>query len=95
MESILAAAESDMYEEGVSDVGPGGPSASGRPAFGGVQRRPGNMASMSGADDAVYAERRKHTGAQPNKEHKHALFKKFRSWNFRTVDLFCIVMSYK
>lgn len=71
LESILAAAESDMYEEGVTD-----PS---RPGAGAVQRRPGNMASVSGADDSVYAERRRQGGNLSNKEHKHALFKKFRS----------------
>ncbi|XP_066972454.1 general transcription and DNA repair factor IIH helicase/translocase subunit XPB [Macrobrachium rosenbergii] len=64
LEQILAASESDMYEEGQSlDKG------------GGSHRRVGNMSSMSGADDSVYAEKRK--GGK--KEHLHYLFKKFRS----------------
>ncbi|KAF2357840.1 Helicase XPB/Ssl2 [Trinorchestia longiramus] len=73
LESILAAAESDLFEEGVGDVG-------GKPGSGGTtfQRRPGNMASVSGADDAIYAEKRRQ-GPIGGKEHKHALFKKFRS----------------
>ncbi|XP_064097215.1 general transcription and DNA repair factor IIH helicase subunit XPB-like [Macrobrachium nipponense] len=64
LEQILAASESDMYEEGQS-LDKGGSS----------HRRVGNMSSMSGADDSVYAEKRK--GGK--KEHLHYLFKKFRS----------------
>ena len=64
LELILAASESDMYEEGqLVD------------RSGGSHRRVGNMSSMSGADDSVYGEKRK--GGK--KEHLHYLFKKFRS----------------
>ncbi|KAB7501458.1 DNA excision repair protein haywire [Armadillidium nasatum] len=72
LETILAASESDMYEDYGGGDRPG--SSSGAPGF---QRRVGSMGSMSGADDSVYAEfRRRQTNS--NKDHKHYLFKKFR-----------------
>lgn len=79
LERILAATESDLYEEGLGDAGttPGGRPMTG-PGGSAIHRRPGNMSSVSGADDSVYAERRRH-GGTGSKEHKHALFKKFRS----------------
>uniref|UniRef100_A0A6A7FUC9 General transcription and DNA repair factor IIH helicase/translocase subunit XPB n=1 Tax=Hirondellea gigas TaxID=1518452 RepID=A0A6A7FUC9_9CRUS len=82
LESILAATDNDLYEE-IDGSGEGTTgnktTGSGGGKFG-VSRRPGSMASVSGADDAVYAERRKHHGGiGPKLEHKHALFKKFRS----------------
>lgn len=64
LEQILAASESDMYEEGVLVDRPGG-----------SMRRAGNMGSMSGADDQIYGERRKGS----KKDHQHFLFKKYRS----------------
>nr|XP_045615780.1 general transcription and DNA repair factor IIH helicase subunit XPB-like isoform X1 [Procambarus clarkii] len=66
LEQILAASESDMYEEGVSN----------ERGMSGSQRRVGNMGSMSGADDSIYGERRR--GAKKDSHH-HFLFKKFRS----------------
>ncbi|XP_037788655.1 general transcription and DNA repair factor IIH helicase subunit XPB-like [Penaeus monodon] len=65
LEQILAASESDMYEEGLG----------GERAVGGSMRRAGNMGSMSGADDQIYGERRKSS----KKDHQHFLFKKYRS----------------
>lgn len=65
LEQILAASESDMYEEGLG----------GDRAGGGSMRRAGNMGSMSGADDQIYGERRKGS----KKDHQHFLFKKYRS----------------
>lgn len=40
-------------------------------------RKAGNLASMSGADDAVYYEYKK--SASSSTANKHPLFKKFRS----------------
>lgn len=71
LEIIIAASESDMYEEYIGDR-PQAASGSGV-----TQRRVGSMGSMSGADDSVYAEVRRKTGSS-NKDHKHYLFKKFR-----------------
>ncbi|XP_037075678.1 general transcription and DNA repair factor IIH helicase subunit XPB-like [Pollicipes pollicipes] len=66
LQQVLAASDLDADEERV-------PGEQGRPGGGGgggFQRRAGNMASMSGADDAVYMEYRRNI--------KHPLFKKFR-----------------
>uniref|UniRef100_A0A1B6E978 General transcription and DNA repair factor IIH helicase/translocase subunit XPB n=3 Tax=Auchenorrhyncha TaxID=1955247 RepID=A0A1B6E978_9HEMI len=68
LQQVLAASETDADEERVPGEGlvnRGGPSTS---------RRTGNMASMSGADDAVYMEYRRQHFANI----KHPLFKKFR-----------------
>jgi len=65
LQQVLAASDMDADEERV-------PGEGGRPgAGGGFQRRAGNMASISGADDAVYLEYRRNI--------KHPLFKKFAS----------------
>ncbi|XP_076033278.1 ATP-dependent DNA helicase hay [Oratosquilla oratoria] len=69
LETILAASEADMYEENTIDGRSG--------AGGNFQRRVGSMGSMSGGDDSVYAELRKKNAV--NKDHKHFLFKKYRS----------------
>lgn len=66
LEIILAASESDMYEEGA-----GGEMIR-------VSRRPGHMGSMSGADDAIYGERRKMS--KKDNDSRHSLFKKFRAY---------------
>lgn len=68
LQQVLAASETDADEERIPGEGigiRGGPSSS---------RRTGNMASMSGADDAVYLEYRRQHYANI----KHPLFKKFR-----------------
>lgn len=66
LQQVLAASDLDAAEERV----PGDLPVGGRfPP--GVRRSHGSMASMSGADDAVYMEYRKPVS-------KHPLFKKFR-----------------
>lgn len=67
LQQVLAASETDADEERVPGEGIG----TGR-AGGSGFRRTGNMASMSGADDAVYMEYRRLSNV------KHPLFKKFR-----------------
>lgn len=67
LQQVLAASETDADEERVPGEGIG----TGR-AGGSGFRRTGNMASMSGADDAVYMEYRRQSNV------KHPLFKKFR-----------------
>lgn len=67
LQQVLAASDIDADEERVpSDMGGVGGARTG----GGAQRRVGNMASISGADDAVYMEYKRNI--------KHPLFKKFR-----------------
>lgn len=67
LQQVLAASDIDCEDERVpGEVG--GPSTS---------RRPGNMSSISGADDAVYYEyNKKHNSG--NSGLKHPLFKRFR-----------------
>ncbi|CAH1112643.1 unnamed protein product [Psylliodes chrysocephalus] len=65
LQQVLAASDIDCEDERVP--GEGGPRS-------GMIRKAGNMGSMSGADDAVYYEYRKH-GTLTN---KHPLFKRFR-----------------
>ncbi|KAK4298106.1 hypothetical protein Pmani_029519 [Petrolisthes manimaculis] len=67
LEQILAASEADMYEDGLT----------GERSSSGSMRRSGNMRSLSGADDAIYGERRK--GSKKDPKDQHYLFKKFRS----------------
>lgn len=67
LQQVLAASETDADEERVPGEGIG----TGR-AGGSGFRRTGNMASMSGADDAIYMEYRRLSNV------KHPLFKKFR-----------------
>nr|CAG4643033.1 EOG090X01LU [Ilyocryptus agilis] len=67
LQLVLAAQDSDADEERV----PGEIGA--RTSFG---RRPGTMASMSGADDTVYMEYKRAGGSNAP---KHPLFKKFRA----------------
>ncbi|XP_063363104.1 general transcription and DNA repair factor IIH helicase subunit XPB isoform X1 [Cydia amplana] len=59
LQQVLAASETECEEEG----GAGG--------LGGARRAGGSLASLAGADDALYLERR-------NAGNKHPLFKKFR-----------------
>ena len=66
LQQVLAASDIDADEERV----PGDPSSHGG-RFGGTRRAHGTMASMSGADDAVYMEYKRPAS-------KHPLFKKFR-----------------
>ncbi|XP_063224122.1 general transcription and DNA repair factor IIH helicase subunit XPB [Bacillus rossius redtenbacheri] len=66
LQQVLAASDIDADEERIPGEGP----RSGLT----MNRRVGNMSSMSGADDAVYLEYRKHA----NSNIKHPLFKKFR-----------------
>lgn len=67
LQQVLAASETDADEERVPGEGIGTARAGGS-GF----RRTGNMASMSGADDAIYMEYRRLSNV------KHPLFKKFR-----------------
>lgn len=60
---VLAASETDCEEEREGGLG----------GAGGARRVGGNLASLAGADDALYVEHRR--GGQHN---KHPLFKKFR-----------------
>lgn len=62
---MLVASDIDCEEEKI-------PGESGLRS-GGANRRVGSMGSMSGADNAVYYEYKKHSAAN-----KHPLFKKFR-----------------
>ena len=67
LQMVLSASDLDADEERVpGEIG-------GRPAFG---RRTGTMASMSGADDAVYMEYKRPSASNLP---KHPLFKKYRS----------------
>ncbi|XP_046737072.1 general transcription and DNA repair factor IIH helicase subunit XPB [Diprion similis] len=66
LQQVLSASDMDADEERIPGEGP-------RPAM----RRPGNMASMSGADDTVYYEYKK--SAASSTANKHPLFKKFRT----------------
>ncbi|XP_039281828.1 LOW QUALITY PROTEIN: general transcription and DNA repair factor IIH helicase subunit XPB [Nilaparvata lugens] len=68
LQQVLAASDMDADEERMPGEGVGLSGARG----GGSSRRAGNMASMSGADDAVYFEYRRNSNV------KHPLFKKFR-----------------
>uniref|UniRef100_A0A146LTX2 General transcription and DNA repair factor IIH helicase/translocase subunit XPB n=4 Tax=Lygus hesperus TaxID=30085 RepID=A0A146LTX2_LYGHE len=63
LQQVLAASDLDADEERIPGEGP-------RPGT----RRPGNIGSMSGADDAVYMEYKR-----SNSLIKHPLFKKFRA----------------
>lgn len=63
LQQTLAANDADLEEETVG--GPGGSKGS--------SRRPGNMASMSGADDNVYLEKR------GGRKETHNLFKRLRN----------------
>lgn len=67
LQQVLAASETDCEEERAV-----GEAASG--SAGGA-RRPGNLASLAGADDALYYEYRRAAGVPGS---KHPLFKKFR-----------------
>ncbi|XP_054286214.1 general transcription and DNA repair factor IIH helicase subunit XPB [Macrosteles quadrilineatus] len=69
LQQVLAASETDADEERVP--GEGGRAV---PGGAGTSRRSGTLASMSGADDAVYMEYRRQYLANI----KHPLFKKFR-----------------
>ncbi|XP_047026504.1 general transcription and DNA repair factor IIH helicase subunit XPB [Helicoverpa zea] len=64
LQQVLAASETECEEE--REGGAGG-------AGGGAARRPGALASLAGADDALYLEHRRNNSGQ-----KHPLFKKFR-----------------
>ena len=67
LQMVLSASDLDADEERVpGEIG-------GRPAFG---RRTGTMASMSGADDAVYMEYKRPSASNLP---KHPLFKKYRT----------------
>ncbi|XP_012282396.1 DNA excision repair protein haywire isoform X2 [Orussus abietinus] len=66
LQQVLSASDTDADEERIPGEGP-------RP----VVRKIGNMASMSGADDAVYYEYRKSPASST--ANKHPLFKKFRT----------------
>ncbi|KAJ8946723.1 hypothetical protein NQ318_020817 [Aromia moschata] len=66
LQQVLAASDIDCEDERIP--GEGGPRSGGS-----VTRRVGNLASLSGADDAVYYEYKK-----PANLNKHPLFKKFR-----------------
>ncbi|CAG2060810.1 unnamed protein product, partial [Timema podura] len=66
LQQVLAASDIDADEERIPGEGPRTGTM--------VQRRVGNMSSMSGADDAVYWEYRRAS----NSNIKHPLFKKFR-----------------
>nr|CAD7395415.1 unnamed protein product [Timema poppensis] len=66
LQQVLAASDIDADEERIPGEGPRTGAM--------VQRRVGNMSSMSGADDAVYWEYRRAS----NSNIKHPLFKKFR-----------------
>ncbi|XP_049859949.1 general transcription and DNA repair factor IIH helicase subunit XPB [Schistocerca gregaria] len=71
LQQVLAASDADADEERIPGEGPRSASSSG-PS---VHRRPGNMSSLSGADDAVYLEYKKTSHSNV----KHPLFKKFRA----------------
>ncbi|GFG37201.1 hypothetical protein Cfor_09331 [Coptotermes formosanus] len=67
LQQVLAASDMDADEERIPGEGPRiGPT---------VQRRVGNISSLSGADDAVYLEYKKTSSSSI----KHPLFKKFRA----------------
>ncbi|XP_015605322.1 general transcription and DNA repair factor IIH helicase subunit XPB [Cephus cinctus] len=66
LQQVLSASDMDADEERIPGEGP-------RP----IIRKLGNMASMSGADDAVYYEYKK--SAASTTANKHPLFKKFRA----------------
>ena len=67
LQHVLQANETDAEEErGAGDQTKGGSQ---------VQRRAGNMSSMSGADDAVYME---FSSKSKNRRAVHPLFKKFK-----------------
>ncbi|XP_012262945.2 general transcription and DNA repair factor IIH helicase subunit XPB isoform X1 [Athalia rosae] len=66
LQQVLSASDMDADEERIPGDGP-------RPTV----RRTGNMASISGADDAVYYEFKK--SAASSTANKHPLFKKFRT----------------
>jgi len=63
LSKVLAANDTDADEERMPYEGIGSKS---------YKKMSGKMSSMSGADDAVYAEFRRNSGV------KHPLFKKFR-----------------
>ena len=71
LQQVLQANDTDAEEERI----PGMDSAvrSGAPGF---VRKAGNMSSISGADDNVYME---YKSKGPKTDHKHPLFKRFRS----------------
>ncbi|KAL7295517.1 hypothetical protein TKK_0011162 [Trichogramma kaykai] len=70
LQKVLSASDADADEERAVGEGPAG--------RGGMVRKAGNMASLSGADDAVYYEY-KRPGASSSMGCKHPLFKKFRA----------------
>jgi len=69
LQQVLAAADADIDESEDRFLAAAGGSG------GGIKRKAGNMASMSGADDNVYLESRSKSSAA----NKHPLFKKFRA----------------
>ncbi|XP_057336150.1 general transcription and DNA repair factor IIH helicase subunit XPB [Microplitis mediator] len=66
LQQVLLASDTDADEERIPGDG-----------FRPIMRKAGNLASMSGADDAVYYEYKK--SASSSTANKHPLFKKFRS----------------
>ncbi|XP_014207574.1 DNA excision repair protein haywire [Copidosoma floridanum] len=66
LQQVLSASDMDAEEERIPGEGPRN-----------MVRKAGNMASLSGADDAVYYEYKK--SASSSTASKHPLFKKFRS----------------
>ncbi|XP_015113194.1 general transcription and DNA repair factor IIH helicase subunit XPB isoform X2 [Diachasma alloeum] len=64
LQQVLSASDTDADEEKIPGDGPK------------IVRKVGNLASMSGADDAVYYEYKK--SASSSTANKHPLFKKFR-----------------
>lgn len=63
---VLAASETDCEEEREGGAGGAG-------SAGGARRTAGSLASLAGADDALYLEHRR-----SSHHNKHPLFKKFR-----------------
>lgn len=76
LQKVLAASDTDADEERL--VGEPHEPSSGR-STPQIVRRVGSMSSMSGADDAVYMEYKSNKTGSKQSQHKHPLFKKFRS----------------
>jgi DNA excision repair protein ERCC-3 len=69
LQQVLQANDADAEEEKVVGLDSGM-----RPTSSGITRRPGNMSSISGADDNVYMEYK----SKNKSENRHPLFKRFR-----------------
>lgn len=76
LQKVLAANDADAEDE--QPLGGEGTSVKSSSSKTAVQRRVGNMSSMSGADDAFYMEYNKNSKSSARKAAQHPLFKRFR-----------------